>query len=181
VKKGSHHTQKTKEKIRNSMKGYTNHCVPRSEKSKRKQSEVMKKRFPPGKNHYNFGKRRTKEARKKMQLAKLGKYKGENNNRWKGGIWKHSAGYVFILNPHHPYCGKRGYIAEHRLVIEKQIKRFLKPKETCHHINKIKDDNRPENLMAFKTQAVHNSFEAGHKINLSDIIFDGHKLHIKAS
>ena len=82
---------------------------------------------------------------------------------------------------YHPYKNKRGYILEHRLVIEEQIKRFLKPEEACHHINKIKDDNRPENLMAFKTQAAHNSFEAGNTINPSDVIFDGHHLHTKAS
>ena len=77
---------------------------------------------------------------------------------------------------YHPYKNKRGYVFEHRLVIEKQIGRFLKPEEACHHINTIKDDNRPKNLMAFKTQATHNSFEAENKINPLDIIFDGHNL-----
>lgn len=181
MKKGSHHTPEAKEKVRKAMKGTAHHCIPRSEISKKEQSKTMKKRFPPGPNHFNYGKRHSKEAKEKMRIAKLGKYRMEKNNRWKGGVWKHVAGYIFIFSPHHPLCNSRKYMAEHRLIIEKQIGRFLKPKEACHHINKIKDDNRPENLMAFKTQAAHNSFEAGHKINPSDIIFNGHNLHIKVS
>ena len=163
------------------MKGTAHHCVPHSEISKKKQSETMKKRFPPGPTHFNYGTRRSKESKEKMRKSALGKHIGDKNGKWKGGKFKHMLGYVCVMSFYHPYKNKRGYIFEHRLVIEEQIKRFLKPEEACHHINKIKDDNRPENLMAFKTQAAHNSFEAGHKINPDDIIFNGHNLHVKAS
>lgn len=181
MKKGSHHTPETKEKIRKFMIGTAHHCIPRSEISKKEQSETMEKRFPPGPNHFNYGKRHSKETKEKMRKARIGKYNGENNVNWKGGRFRHTLGYVCVMSFYHPYKNKRGYILEHRLVIEEQIKRFLKPEEACHHINKIKDDNRPENLMAFKTQAAHNSFETGHKINPSDIIFDGRNIHVKAS
>lgn len=48
---------------------------------------------------------------------------------------------------------------EHRIVVEKFIGRKLKPKERVHHINSNKKDNRIENLILFKNQKEHKSFE----------------------
>jgi hypothetical protein len=64
---------------------------------------------------------------------------------WKGGI-KIRRGYVEIYMPNHPNARKKGYIPEHRLVMEKKLGRLLKSSELVHHINAVKDDNRPENL-----------------------------------
>ena len=71
---------------------------------------------------------------------------GKNNTSWKGGIRKNMNGYIYIYSPHHPYSSKDNYVAEHRLVMEKYLGRFLKPKELTHHINGITYDNRIENL-----------------------------------
>jgi len=71
--------------------------------------------------------------------------KGENNARWKGGI-SHSNGYILIHQPNYPSINRGRYIAEHRLVIEKAIGRYLTKNELVHHINGIKNDNRIENL-----------------------------------
>jgi hypothetical protein len=38
------------------------------------------------------------------------------------------------------------------------ISQPLKPEETVHHINGIKDDNRLENLMLFPNKSAHHSF-----------------------
>ncbi len=80
---------------------------------------------------------------------------GEKNYGWKGGRQKNSHGYILVYKPNHPFCNKRRYILEHRLVMEKHIGRYLLSKEVVHHINKIHSDNRPENLILFKNMNQH--------------------------
>ena len=71
---------------------------------------------------------------------------GTKHWNWKGGKKKDGNGYIDIYNPTHPYKNKRGYVCEHRLVMEQHIGRYLKPDEEVHHINGKKDNNRIENL-----------------------------------
>jgi len=69
-----------------------------------------------------------------------------------GVIKKIHNGYYFVK------CGL-DWVPEHQLVIENKIGRILVKGETVHHINGIKTDNRIENLMLFKSQNEHKSFE----------------------
>lgn len=72
--------------------------------------------------------------------------KGPNHpNATKGGRRKNEQGYVQILDPRKT-TGCR-YILEHRLVMENVIGRPLTKDEVVHHLNGIRDDNRPENLV----------------------------------
>ncbi len=81
---------------------------------------------------------------------------GSKNPLWKGGRIKHQRGYILIYKPEHPFATKGGYVFEHRLIIEKQIGRYLKSKEVVHHINGNPSDNRLGNLMLFSSNSEHN-------------------------
>jgi len=81
------------------------------------------------------------KAPRKKQIAKA-----ENHHNWKGGQYK-TSGYIYEYAPWHPDSEKRkGYVEQHRLVMENHIGRKLNPDELVHHINEETTDNRIENL-----------------------------------
>lgn len=71
--------------------------------------------------------------------------KPEDHPSWKGGRRVTSNGYIEIYMPDHPRARGR-YVFEHIVVLEKKIGRPLREEEEVHHKNRIKTDNRPENL-----------------------------------
>jgi len=56
------------------------------------------------------------------------------------------SGYVYEYKPAHPNCTKKGYVAQHRLVAEQNIGRFLTSDEVAHHIDENKRNNNPSNI-----------------------------------
>ncbi len=97
----------------------------------------------------------TVESRKRMSDAHIGIQAGKKHPRWKGGRHKTSDGYICVLSPNHPFVTRRGYVLEHRLIMEEHIGRYLKPKEIIHHINGARDDNRIENLKLLTSISKH--------------------------
>lgn len=83
---------------------------------------------------------------------------GENHPCWRGGRIMVN-GYWVVWKPDHPYCDNHGYVLEHRLVMEQHLGRYLTQIEEVHHINKIRTDNRIDNLMLFATKADHRRYE----------------------
>lgn len=76
--------------------------------------------------------------------------RGSNNSNWKGGRNVDRQGYVHVVPPkEHPLSDVRGYVLEHRLVMERKLGRHLEKWEVIHHINHKRGDNRIENLELF--------------------------------
>lgn len=72
---------------------------------------------------------------------------GPDHWNWQGGSFIMSRGYVMEYAPDHPDAPKgKGYVLQHRLVMERQLGRYLTDSEVVHHRNEDKQDNRPENL-----------------------------------
>jgi hypothetical protein len=63
-------------------------------------------------------------------------------------------GHILIKLANHPN-NKKGWVPEHRLIMETHLGRYLRPDELVHHINMRKDDNRIENLHIFNDDATH--------------------------
>jgi transposase-like protein len=79
--------------------------------------------------------------------------RGPESHAWKGGQYK-MGGYIYIYAPDHPRVKRskdpnRRYIAEHILIWEQLHQRSLPPNWVIHHVNGIKTDNRPENLVGY--------------------------------
>ena len=70
-----------------------------------------------------------------------------NRNSYKGGRISHGDGYIKLLCPEHPRANVYGYVLEHIIIAETKIGRYLKADEVVHHINGVKNDNRPDNLL----------------------------------
>ncbi len=148
---GNKVSEETKHKMSQAHKGKPSFWKGKklSEETKRKMSLAI-----TGKKNPNFGKKFSKEHRAKLSKAHEGRFKRTNCPAWRGGI-KISYGYVYILQPFHPFCNSQGYVKKSRLVMEKQLGRFLKPAEVIHHINKVRNDDRIENLMLFANDSEH--------------------------
>src|SRR3990167_1685108 len=94
-------------------------------------------------------------------------YRGIGNPNWNGGRFLSKDNYIYIYSPNHPHKTHKGYVAEHRLVMEKKLGRYLKSGEIVHHKNKITTDNRIKNLQLMKwgEHTKHHTYVDGRSLN----------------
>lgn len=82
--------------------------------------------------------------------------RGPESLNWQGGRHVNHDGYVLVwMAPDDPLAAMRprsGYVLEHRLVMGRVLGRALKKNENVHHLNGVRDDNRPENLELWSTK-----------------------------
>jgi len=93
-----------------------------------------------------------------LRLTKLGvaldrTRHGEEHGSWKGGRYVNNKGYALIWDPTHPRANIRHYVLEHIAVWEEYHGHKLPDGYVIHHLNGIKTDNRPVNLVAMKRGA----------------------------
>lgn len=77
---------------------------------------------------------------------KLPSSSGALSSRWRGGRTLHQGKYWLIYRPEHPKSDSKGYVREHRLVMEEKLGRYLSTKELIHHKNGDTMDNSIDNL-----------------------------------
>ena len=104
---------------------------PASEEFRKKQSQIHK------------GKTISEKQRRAISERNSCNYNGMNGY---GHTKPHRKGYMLAYVPDHPHAHKDGYVMLHKVLMEREIGRYLNPDEVVHHINHIRDDNRIENL-----------------------------------
>lgn len=73
-----------------------------------------------------------------------------------GKIVNARTGYISIMQPQHHKASKVGYVFEHVLVWEEYHHKKLPEGYVIHHLNGVKGDNRPSNLVAMP-RGIHTS------------------------
>ena len=96
-------------------------------------------------------------------------YKGKNHYNWKGGKYKTSDGYIYILKKDHPHCNNQGYIPEHRYIYEQYYNCCLLKSTDIDHKDRNKLNNKIENLIA-RSHSNHKSYHnKGNQYNKKDM------------
>ena len=116
----------------------------------------------PQSTFYWFGKLGVK-TRNKSEALKLGLEKGrvnplrgKDNPRWKGEPIITTGGYRAIYFPDHPRGRiSHNFVLEHILVWEKAHGMPIPDGWIVHHLNGIKNDNRPDNLYGMPRRLHH--------------------------
>jgi len=90
-----------------------------------------------------------------LKTQRTGPKSGAEHPDWKGGRVR-VKGYWYIYSPGHPFA-KKGvpYVLESHLVMENKLGRYLLSGEVVHHIDGSTDNNAPENLIVFGSNAAH--------------------------
>jgi hypothetical protein len=93
---------------------------------------------------------------------------GERHPSWKEGRHVDKDGYIYVLCPQHPHANSKGYVPEHRLMMEEHIGRYLTPEEVVHHEDDDPGNNAIDNLRLFANQAEHKRYHERNRTRQAD-------------
>lgn len=136
--KGHKVTKETREKIRQKLKGKSY----LTNEGRKKISNANKGRKLSKKTRENMSK-----AQRQVFYDGKRTHKGWKNPAWKGGIWNHSSGYVYIWKPELSWANGKGYIKRANWIWFKKTGEIIKFPFILHHKNENKTDDRLNNLI----------------------------------
>jgi hypothetical protein len=87
---------------------------------------------------------------------------GDNSPFWRGGRYIDLHGYVMLYMPDNRAAGGSGYVAEHRVVMERALGHPIPDGMHVHHIDGNKANNELENL-ALMSRSEHRALHMKHQ------------------
>lgn len=102
-------------------------------------------------NRLSISRSRTDARNLSIEKGRDTKRTGTDNPFWKGGR-TNKRGYNLVQQKDHPRAYGDGYILEHILVWEEYHQSPVPKGYEIHHLNGIKTDNRPQNLLALPSK-----------------------------
>ncbi len=91
---------------------------------------------------------------------------GNTHPRWLGK--RNLGGYIYTYFPEHPHSNKQGYLAQHRLIAEQILGRYINQDEVVHHIDGDRANNMKSNL--------YPTTRAGHRKASASLVYIGYQL-----
>jgi hypothetical protein len=156
------------------MKQFSAEAVRQMYESGMTQAEIGKEIGVSQKVVWRFMKNNGIQARKAAKRDQT----REKNSSWRGGR-RIENGYVQIYMPDYPKAKPNGYVYEHIYISEQMLGRPLNSfglkderTEVVHHINGIKTDNRPENLLVLGVNEHHRLHSAVTREAVDGVLLD---------
>ena len=118
--------------------------------------------------------------RKKLYCSRSCRFnnmQGENNPKWRGGKTTDKSG-IYIYYPSHIFATERGYVYEHRLVMEQFLDRYLFPEEVVHHLDGNPLNNDISNLILLSSESEHRKIHVKYRTLNKKGQFHGHKQNV---